>query len=193
MCVSHHEKQTKRSLIAHLYSSLSAGFFLPFVISPCLIIRFISLSFALTAFIILLPVRFTSHLSWPLSLCSSSPLKWLHASASLSPSLFLCPTQAVNQAGAGPHSEQVSFRTPATNPDPVSSLSLLDLPTSSESAHSPSTCLLLKWDEPNSNGAEISSYVITLDDQTITVESGTSHLVTDLQPDSEHRYKDLCG
>uniref|UniRef100_A0A8C4HQJ1 Fibronectin type III domain containing 3Ba n=1 Tax=Dicentrarchus labrax TaxID=13489 RepID=A0A8C4HQJ1_DICLA len=99
---------------------------------------------------------------------------------------YCCRLQAVNQAGAGPYSEQVSFRTPATNPDPVSSLTLLDLPTSSESGHSPSTCLLLKWDEPNSNGADISSYVITLDDQTITVESGTSHLVTDLQPDSEY-------
>ncbi|KAI9541064.1 hypothetical protein NQZ68_034825, partial [Dissostichus eleginoides] len=99
---------------------------------------------------------------------------------------FCCRLQAVNQAGAGPYSEQVSFRTPATNPDPVPSLVLLDLPTPLESGHSPSTCLHLKWDEPNSNGAEISSYVITLDDQTITVESGTSHLVTDLQPDSEY-------
>ncbi|XP_078132940.1 fibronectin type III domain containing 3Ba isoform X1 [Sander vitreus] len=99
---------------------------------------------------------------------------------------FCCRLQAVNQAGAGPYSEQVSFRTPATNPDPVSSLTLLDLPTSSESGHSPSTCLLLRWDEPNSNGAEITSYVITLDDQSITVESGTSHLVTGLQPDSEY-------
>lgn len=101
---------------------------------------------------------------------------------------LLCPTQAVNQAGAGPYSEQVSFRTPATNPDQVSSLSLLDLPTSLDAGHSPSTCLLLKWDEPNSNGAEIASYIITLDDQTITVESGMSHLVTGLQPDSEYRY-----
>ncbi|XP_029316741.1 fibronectin type III domain containing 3Ba isoform X3 [Cottoperca gobio] len=99
---------------------------------------------------------------------------------------FCCRLQAVNQAGAGPYSEQVSFRTPATNPDPVSSLTLLEFPTSSESGQSPSTCLLLKWDEPNSNGAEITSYVITLDDQTITVESGTSHLVTGLQPDSEY-------
>uniref|UniRef100_A0A8C3AZL8 Fibronectin type III domain containing 3Ba n=1 Tax=Cyclopterus lumpus TaxID=8103 RepID=A0A8C3AZL8_CYCLU len=99
---------------------------------------------------------------------------------------FCCRLQAVNQAGAGPYSEQVSFRTPATNPDPVSSLALLDLPTSSESAHSPSTCLFLKWDEPNSNGAEITSYVITVDDQTIAVESGTSHLVAGLQPDSEY-------
>lgn len=100
----------------------------------------------------------------------------------------MSPAQAVNQAGAGPYSEQVSFRTPATNPDQVSTLALVDLLTSSESGHSPSTCLFLKWDEPNSNGAEITSYVITLDGQTITVESGTSHLITNLQPDTEYRY-----
>lgn len=102
----------------------------------------------------------------------------------------MCPSKAVNQAGAGPHSEQVSFRTPATNPDPVSTLAILDLPTSSESGVSPSTCLYLKWEEPNSNGADITSYVITLEEQTITVESGTCHLVRDLQPDSEYRYCD---
>uniref|UniRef100_A0A8C6PTQ5 Fibronectin type III domain containing 3Ba n=1 Tax=Nothobranchius furzeri TaxID=105023 RepID=A0A8C6PTQ5_NOTFU len=99
---------------------------------------------------------------------------------------FCCRLQAVNQAGAGPYCDKVSFRTPATNPDQVSCLTLLDLPASSEMGHSPSTCLLLKWDEPNSNGAEITSYVITLDDQTVTVESGTSHLITSLQPDSEY-------
>uniref|UniRef100_A0A7N8XK43 Fibronectin type III domain containing 3Ba n=1 Tax=Mastacembelus armatus TaxID=205130 RepID=A0A7N8XK43_9TELE len=99
---------------------------------------------------------------------------------------YCCRLQAVNQAGAGPYSEQVSFRTPATIPDQVSSLTLLDLPAFSESSHSPSTCLFLKWDEPNSNGAEITSYIITVDDLTITVESGTSHLVTGLQPDSEY-------
>lgn len=102
-------------------------------------------------------------------------------------SVALCRLQAVNQAGAGPHSEQVNFRTPATNPDPVSTLALLDLPASSESGVSPSTCLHLKWEEPNSNGAEITCYVITLEEQTITVETGTCHLVTDLQPDSEYR------
>lgn len=94
----------------------------------------------------------------------------------------------MNQAGAGPYSEQVNFRTPATNPDPVTSLALLDLPASSESGHSPSTCLLLKWEEPNNNGAEITCYVVSLDEQTVTVESGTTHLVTDLQPDSDYRY-----
>ncbi|KAF3701001.1 Fibronectin type III domain-containing protein 3B [Channa argus] len=99
---------------------------------------------------------------------------------------YCCRLQAVNQAGAGPYSEQVSFRTPATNPDQVSSLTLLDLAASPESGLSPSTCLFLKWDEPNGNGAEITSYIIALDDQTITVESGTSHVVTGLQPDTEY-------
>uniref|UniRef100_A0A674P669 Fibronectin type III domain containing 3Ba n=1 Tax=Takifugu rubripes TaxID=31033 RepID=A0A674P669_TAKRU len=102
---------------------------------------------------------------------------------------FVSMTLAANQAGAGPYSEQVNFRTPATTPDPVTSLTLLDLPASSESGHSPSTCLLLKWEEPNNNGAEITSYVVTLDEQAVTVESGTTHLVTDLQPDSDYRYK----
>lgn len=93
----------------------------------------------------------------------------------------------MNQAGAGPYSDQVTFRTPATNPDPVTSLALLDIPAFSESGHSPSTCLLLKWEEPNSNGAEITSYVVTLAQRSVTVETGTTHLVTDLQPDSEYR------
>lgn len=101
-----------------------------------------------------------------------------------SPSPF---PKAVNQAGTGPYSERVSFRTPATNPDPVTSLALLDIPASSESGRSPSTCLLLKWEEPNSNGAEITSYVVSVDEQRVTVETGTTHLVTDLQPDSEYR------
>uniref|UniRef100_H3CMG4 Fibronectin type III domain containing 3Ba n=1 Tax=Tetraodon nigroviridis TaxID=99883 RepID=H3CMG4_TETNG len=100
---------------------------------------------------------------------------------------YSCRLQAVNQAGAGPYSDQVNFRTPATSPDPVTSLALLDIPASSESGHSPSTCLLLKWEEPNSNGAEITAYVVTLDERSVTtVESGTTHLVTDLQPDTEY-------
>lgn len=99
---------------------------------------------------------------------------------------YCCRLQAVNQAGAGPYSEQASFRTPATNPDPITTLSLLDLPSSPETGHFPSTCLFLKWEEPNSNGAEIASYIISVNEQTIVVESGTSHLVTGLQPDTEY-------
>ncbi|XP_053700357.1 fibronectin type III domain containing 3Ba [Synchiropus splendidus] len=99
---------------------------------------------------------------------------------------YCCRLQAVNQAGAGAYSEQVSFRTPATNPDQVNTVSVLDLPASSESGHSRSTCLHLRWEEPNCNGAEISSYVISVDGRTVTVESGTSHLITDLQPDTEY-------
>ncbi|XP_061825202.1 fibronectin type III domain containing 3Ba isoform X1 [Nerophis lumbriciformis] len=94
---------------------------------------------------------------------------------------YCCRLQAVNQAGAGPHSEQVTFQTPATVPDPVSSLSLLDLPGQSRSSS-----FLLKWEEPISNGAEISSYIISVDERTITLEPTTSHLISGLQPDSEY-------
>ncbi|XP_015230761.1 PREDICTED: fibronectin type III domain-containing protein 3B isoform X1 [Cyprinodon variegatus] len=100
---------------------------------------------------------------------------------------YCCRLQAVNQAGAGPYSDRVSFRTPATHPDQVSTLTLQDLPTSSDAGYSSSTCLLLKWEKPNSNGSEITSYIITVDDQTATVESGTNHLVTGLKPDTEYR------
>ncbi|XP_036838631.1 fibronectin type III domain-containing protein 3B [Oncorhynchus mykiss] len=96
---------------------------------------------------------------------------------------YCCRLQAVNQAGAGPYSEQMTFQTPATNPDAVSSFFLLD---QLQSDQSPSTCLFLKWEEPNCNGADITSYIISLDDQLITVETGTSHLITDLQPDSQY-------
>ncbi|KAJ0008628.1 hypothetical protein NQD34_016042 [Periophthalmus magnuspinnatus] len=61
---------------------------------------------------------------------------------------YCCRLQAVNQAGAGPYSDQASIRTPATHPDPVTTLSLLDLPTCPETGHFPSTCLFLKWEEP---------------------------------------------
>uniref|UniRef100_A0AAZ3NNI8 Fibronectin type-III domain-containing protein n=1 Tax=Oncorhynchus tshawytscha TaxID=74940 RepID=A0AAZ3NNI8_ONCTS len=96
---------------------------------------------------------------------------------------YCCRLQAVNQAGAGPYSEQMTFQTPATNPDAVSSFFLLD---QLQSDQSPSTCLFLKWEEPNCNGADITSYIISLDDQLITVDTGTSHLITDLQPDSQY-------
>ncbi|MEQ2187011.1 hypothetical protein GOODEAATRI_000161 [Goodea atripinnis] len=100
---------------------------------------------------------------------------------------YCCRLQAVNQAGAGPYSDRMSFRTPATHPDQVSTLTLLDLPTSSEAGYSSSTCLLLKWEKPHSNGSAITSYIISVDDQTVSVESGSSHLVTGLQPDTEYR------
>nr|XP_029507432.1 fibronectin type III domain-containing protein 3B-like [Oncorhynchus nerka] len=77
----------------------------------------------------------------------------------------------------------MTFQTPATNPDAVSSFFLLD---QLQSDQSPSTCLFLKWEEPNCNGADITSYIISLDDQLITVDTGTSHLITDLQPDSQY-------
>ncbi|KAJ8003767.1 hypothetical protein DPEC_G00151760 [Dallia pectoralis] len=97
---------------------------------------------------------------------------------------YCCRLQAVNQAGVGPYSEQVSFQTPASIPDAVTMFFLVD---QLQSDQSPATCLFLKWEEPNCNGADITSYIISLDDQLITVETGTGHLITDLQPDSQYR------
>lgn len=95
----------------------------------------------------------------------------------------------MNQAGAGPYSDLVTCRTPAAVPDLVSGVYLLDLPltpTESES-FSPSTCLALTWDEPHCNGAEITSYSISMGDSIITTGNATCHIIRDLLPDSEYR------
>ncbi|XP_067290476.1 fibronectin type III domain-containing protein 3B isoform X2 [Pseudorasbora parva] len=102
---------------------------------------------------------------------------------------YCCRLQAVNQAGAGPYSDLVTCRTPAAVPDVVSGVHLLDLPptpTESES-FSPSTCLALTWDEPHCNGAEITSYSISMGDNIITNTGNvTCHIIRDLLPDSEY-------
>ncbi|XP_056105094.1 fibronectin type III domain-containing protein 3B [Rhinichthys klamathensis goyatoka] len=101
---------------------------------------------------------------------------------------YCCRLQAVNQAGAGPYSDLVTCRTPAAVPDVVSGVHLLDLPptpTESES-FSPSTCLALTWDEPHCNGAEITSYSISMGDDIITTGNATCHIIRDLLPDSEY-------
>ncbi|XDV47650.1 hypothetical protein PO909_017225 [Leuciscus waleckii] len=101
---------------------------------------------------------------------------------------YCCRLQAVNQAGAGPYSDLVTCRTPAAVPDVVSGVHLLDLPpTPTESdSFSPSTCLALTWDEPHCNGAEITSYSISMGDDIITTENATCHIIRDLLPDSEY-------
>ncbi|KAJ8409625.1 hypothetical protein AAFF_G00230260 [Aldrovandia affinis] len=99
---------------------------------------------------------------------------------------YCCRLQAANQAGAGPYSELVSCQTPATTPDVVSTFYLAEHDHADGHSFSPSTCLALKWEEPCSNGAEITSYTIALGESLVTVEHVTCHVIEDLQPDSEY-------
>uniref|UniRef100_A0A673MU62 Fibronectin type III domain-containing protein 3B-like n=1 Tax=Sinocyclocheilus rhinocerous TaxID=307959 RepID=A0A673MU62_9TELE len=98
---------------------------------------------------------------------------------------YCCRLQAVNQAGAGPYSDLVTCRTPAAAPDVVSGFRLVDHPlnpTESE-PFSHSTCLALTWDEPRCNGAEMTSYSISMGDSIITAGNVTCHVIRDLLPD----------
>ncbi|KAL6471701.1 hypothetical protein MHYP_G00203510 [Metynnis hypsauchen] len=99
---------------------------------------------------------------------------------------YCCRLQAVNQAGVGPYSELVSTQTGATVPDVVSGVAVLDYDLSVSGQYAPSTCLALKWDEPCSNGAEISSYRLTVGEQVFQLDASTCHLLQHLQPDTEY-------
>uniref|UniRef100_A0A672QI67 Fibronectin type III domain containing 3B n=1 Tax=Sinocyclocheilus grahami TaxID=75366 RepID=A0A672QI67_SINGR len=100
---------------------------------------------------------------------------------------YCCRLQAVNQAGAGPYSDLVTCRTPAAAPDVVSGFRRVDHPLNptENEPFSHSTCLALTWDEPHCNGAEITSYSISMGDRIITTRNVTSHIIRDLLPDSE--------
>ncbi|KAJ7401377.1 hypothetical protein BTVI_96666 [Pitangus sulphuratus] len=82
---------------------------------------------------------------------------------------YCCRLQAINQAGAGPYSDLVTCRIPASVPDAVSVLSVLEDEHVGACQLSPSVCLVLTWEEPCSNGAEITSYNIDLGDVSIPV------------------------
>ena len=100
----------------------------------------------------------------------------------------VCVFQAANQAGAGPYSEAVSCHTPASAPEVVSGLCVLEQDPTGCGDYSPSTCLALRWDEPCCNGAEISSYELHLGECRISLDGTTTcHLIQQLQPDTEYR------
>uniref|UniRef100_A0A8C1U9K5 Fibronectin type III domain containing 3Bb n=1 Tax=Cyprinus carpio TaxID=7962 RepID=A0A8C1U9K5_CYPCA len=101
---------------------------------------------------------------------------------------YCCRLQAVNQAGAGPYSDLVTCRTPAAAPDVVSGFRLADHPLNPAESEpfSHSTCLALTWDEPHCNGAEMTSYIISVGDSIITTGNVTCHIIRDLLPDSEY-------
>lgn len=95
--------------------------------------------------------------------------------------------QAANQAGAGQYSELVLCQTPASAPDPVSTLCVLEEETLNAYPDSTSVCLVLNWEEPCNNGSEILAYNIDLGDTSITVGSTTTHVLKDLLPETNYR------
>ncbi|NXS88956.1 FND3B protein, partial [Erpornis zantholeuca] len=102
---------------------------------------------------------------------------------------YCCRLQAINQAGAGPYSELVTCRIPASVPDAVSTLSVLEDEHVGACQPPPSVCLVLSWEEPSNNGAEITSYNIDLGDVSIPVGKVTSHVIEGLLPETSYRIR----
>uniref|UniRef100_A0A7N5KGF9 Fibronectin type III domain containing 3B n=1 Tax=Ailuropoda melanoleuca TaxID=9646 RepID=A0A7N5KGF9_AILME len=102
---------------------------------------------------------------------------------------YCCRLQAVNQAGAGPYSELVLCQTPASAPDPVSTLCVLEEETLNAYPDSPFVCLVLNWEEPCNNGSEILAYNIDLGDASITVGNTTTYVIKDLLPETTYRIR----
>ncbi|XP_036609838.1 fibronectin type III domain-containing protein 3B [Trichosurus vulpecula] len=102
---------------------------------------------------------------------------------------YCCRLQASNQAGAGPYSDLVSCRTPASAPDAVSTLYVLEEETLGAYPTSPSACLVLNWEEPCNNGSEIIAYNIDLGENSITVTDATSYVIKNLLPETSYRIR----
>ncbi|XP_045395625.1 fibronectin type III domain-containing protein 3B isoform X1 [Lemur catta] len=102
---------------------------------------------------------------------------------------YCCRLQAFNQAGAGPYSELVLCQTPASAPDPVSTLCILEEEPLNAYPDSPSVCLVLNWEEPCNNGSEILAYNIDLGDTSITVGNTTTYVMKDLLPETTYRIR----
>ncbi|XP_068001120.1 fibronectin type III domain-containing protein 3B [Melanerpes formicivorus] len=102
---------------------------------------------------------------------------------------YCCRLQAINQAGAGPYSDLVTCRIPAAVPDAVSTLSVLEDEHVDACQLSASVCLVLSWEEPCNNGAEITSYNIDLGDVSIAVGNVTSYIIKDLLPETSYRIR----
>ncbi|NXV44928.1 FND3B protein, partial [Uria aalge] len=85
--------------------------------------------------------------------------------------------------------ELVTCRIPASVPCAVSALSVLEDEHPDASQLSPSVCLVLTWEEPCNNGAEITSYNIDLGDVSIPVGNVTSYVINGLLPETSYRIR----
>ncbi|XP_053566114.1 fibronectin type III domain-containing protein 3B [Bombina bombina] len=102
---------------------------------------------------------------------------------------YSCRLQAVNLSGAGPFSDTVSCSTPASVPDTVSNLYVMDDAHLETCTILTSVRLLLSWEEPCSNGSEIISYNINMGDVTISVGNVTSHIIEALLPETSYQIR----
>ncbi|XP_028913799.1 fibronectin type III domain-containing protein 3B isoform X2 [Ornithorhynchus anatinus] len=107
----------------------------------------------------------------------------------LSAAQYCCRLQAINQAGAGPYSDLVTCKTPASVPDAISTLYILEDETVDAYPTSSTVCLVLHWEEPCSNGSEIIAYNIDLGEISIAVGSATSYVIKDLLPETSYRIR----
>ncbi|XP_073434942.1 fibronectin type III domain-containing protein 3B isoform X1 [Dendrobates tinctorius] len=97
--------------------------------------------------------------------------------------------QALNLSGVGAFSDLVSCRTPASVPDVVPNLYVIDGAHLESYTMLSSVCLLLSWEEPCCNGSEITAYHIDLGDCTISVENVTSYVIENLQPEASYQIR----
>ena len=94
--------------------------------------------------------------------------------------------QAINCAGPGLFGDVASCCTPPWVPGPITTVHITS--PQADSGLEPSECLVLSWDEPISNGAEVTTYNVDYGErQPLTVEGSTSCIVHGLDPDSTYR------
>ncbi|XP_043558530.1 fibronectin type III domain containing 3Ba isoform X1 [Chiloscyllium plagiosum] len=102
---------------------------------------------------------------------------------------YCCRLQATNQAGCGPYSSVITHTTPASVPDAISTLFVLEDQHLDHCLTSTSSCLAVKWTEPCSNGSEILSYSIDLGESQLTVDNVTAYIIRDLLPGTSYRIR----
>uniref|UniRef100_A0A6I8N9D4 Fibronectin type-III domain-containing protein 3A n=1 Tax=Ornithorhynchus anatinus TaxID=9258 RepID=A0A6I8N9D4_ORNAN len=109
----------------------------------------------------------------------------------LSPAtIYYCRVQAVSVAGAGPFSEVVVYKTPASVPAVVACVQGINEDEVESPHYSPSTCLAISWEKPCDHGSEILAYSIDFGDkQPITVGKISSYVIDNLQPDTTYRIR----